>query len=239
MQHGLVVPCLLHGRFPSARTVLKLSRLHPGITWYEANRYLSSSTQTEQPRTIRWSTVQPLFEQAVADTLVIMDSRYFGIPAAARRRGTLEIIAAESFEEQENHIARCAFTRALSEKLRTQAVRMRPFSAADLHAQLLAEYPRIVQEVTPEREFLSTFPAPLHLQLADSHNVPSVLIAPLCRSRLPSLESVPSSSPGAQVSFTVRLDKEPDADCWADWIRLMPDGVREVKVEGGFRSALR
>ena len=29
-----------------------------------------------------------------------MDSRYFGLPAAARRRGTLEIIAAGSFEEQ-------------------------------------------------------------------------------------------------------------------------------------------
>lgn len=180
-----------------------------------------------------------MFEQAIADTLVIMDSRYFGLPAAARRRGTLEIIAAGSFEEQASPIARCAFTQALSEKLRTQAARMRPFSAADLHAQLLAEYPRIVQEVNPDQEFLSSFPAPLHLQLADSLNIPSVLLAPLRRSRLPSIESVSSPSPGAQVSLTVRLDREPDADCWADWLRLMPDGIREVKVEGGFRSTLR
>lgn len=207
---------------------------------YKANKRVSSSTQSEPPRTIRWSTLQPLFEQAVADTLVIMDSRYFGLPAAARRRGTLEIIAAGSFEEQAGSpLARCAFTQALSEKLRTQAARMRPFSAADLHAQLLAEYPRIVQELNPDREFLSSFPAPLHLQLADSHNVPSVLLAPLPRSRLPSIESVSSPSPGAQVSLTVRLDKDPDVDCWADWLRLMPTGVREVKVEGGFRSVLR
>lgn len=206
---------------------------------YKANKHVSSSTQTEQPRTIRWSTVQPLFEQAIADTLVIMDCRYFGLPAAARRRGTLEIIAAGSFEEQASPLARCAFTQALSEKLRTQAARMRAFSAADLHAQLLAEYPRLVRELNPDREFLSSFPAPLHMQLADSHNVPSVLLAPLRRSRLPSIESVSSSSPGAQVSLTVRLDREPDVDCWADWLRLMPDGVREVKVEGAFRSALR
>lgn len=169
-----------------------------------------------------------------------MDSKYFGVPAAARRRGTLEIIAAGSFEEQASSpLARSAFTQALSEKLRTQAARMRPISAADLHAQLLGEYPRIVQDLTPEREFLSSFPAPLHLQLADSHNVPSILLAPLRRSRLPSIESVSPSSPGAQLSLTVRLDKEPDIESWADWLRTMPDGVRDVKVEGGFRSALR
>ena len=206
----------------------------------KANKHVCSSTRSEKPHTIRWSTVQPLFEQAIADTLVIMDSKYFGLPAAARRRGTLEIIAAGSFEEQAtSQLTRCAFTQALSEKLRTQAARMRPFSAADLHAQLLAEYPRIVQDLTPEREFLSSFPAPLHLQLADSHNVPSVLLAPLRRSRLPSIESVSSSSPGAQLRLTVRLDKEPDMESWADWLRTMPDGVREIKVESGFRSALR
>lgn len=205
---------------------------------YKANEYVTSSTQSGQPCTIRWSTVQPLFEQAIADTLVIMDSRYFGILGAARRRGTLEVLAAGSFEEHASPLARCAFTQALSEKLRTQAARMRPFSAAELHAQLLAEYPRIVQDMNPDREFLTSFPAPLHLQLADSQMVPSVLLAPLRRSRFNSTESA-SPLPGAEVSMTVRLDREPDADRWADWLRLMPDGVREVKIEGAFRSALR
>lgn len=205
---------------------------------YKANEYVTSSTQSGQPCTIRWSTVQPLFEQAIADTLVIMDSRYFGILGAARRRGTLEVLAAGSFEEHASPLARCAFTQALSEKLRTQAARMRPFSAAELHAQLLAEYPRIVQDMNPDREFLTSFPAPLHLQLADSQMVPSVLLAPLRRSRFNSTESA-SPLPGAEVSMTVRLDREPDADRWADWLRLMPEGVREVKIEGAFRSALR
>lgn len=205
---------------------------------HKANKHVSSSTQSEKPCTIRWSTVQPLFEQAIADTLVIMDCRYFGIPGAARRRGSLEILAAGSFEEQASPLARCAFTQALSEKLRTQAARMRPFSAAELHAQLLAEYPRIVQELTPDREFLSSFPAPLHLHLAVGQIATSALLSPLRRSRLPSTESV-SPFPGAEVSMTVRLDKEPDADVWADWLRLMPDGVREVKIEGNFRSAPR
>lgn len=168
-----------------------------------------------------------------------MDARYFGLSGAARRRGTLEIIAAGSFEEQASPLARCAFTQELSKELRARAASMRPSTAADLHAKLLAEYPRIVEERTPEREFLSSSPAPLHLQLADSHNVPSILLAPLRRSRLPSIESVSSPSPGAHLSLTIRLDKEPDADCWADWLRLMPDGVREVKIEGSFQSASR
>lgn len=189
---------------------------------------------------IRWCTLQPLFEQAIADTLIIMDARYFGLEAVpVRRRGMLEIIAAGSFEEHASPIARSAFTQALCEKLRAQAARMRPFSAADLHVQLLSEYPRIVQELNPEREILSNFPAPLHLQLADSNNVPSILLAPLRRSRLPSIESVSSSSPGAQLNLTIRLDKEPDGEAWADWLRLMPDGVKDIKVEGSFRSALR
>ncbi|KAI3394390.1 hypothetical protein diail_2857 [Diaporthe ilicicola] len=213
--------------------------LHDGVP--SADKHVSSSTESEQPRTIRWSAVQPFLEQAIADTLVIMDAKYFGVPTAARRRGTLEVIAAGTFEEQAaNPLARCAFTQALSQNLRTRAARTKPFSAADLHAQLLAEYPKIVQELSCDRELLTNFPAPLHLQLADSHNVPSILIAPLQRSRPPSIESVASSSsPGAQLSLTLRLDREPDADCWAEWLRLMPDGVRDVKVEGSFRSALR
>ncbi|KAI7781874.1 hypothetical protein LA080_014055 [Diaporthe eres] len=221
------------------RDVLKIF-YYNGRAQLDRNRQmvLASSTQSEKPCTIRWSTVQPLFEQAIADTLVIMDCRYFGIPGAARRRGSLEILAAGSFEEQASPLARCAFTQALSEKLRTQAARMRPFSAAELHAQLLAEYPRIVQELTPDREFLSSFPAPLHLHLAVGQIATSALLSPLRRSRPPSIESV-SPFPGAEVSMTVRLDKEPDADVWADWLRLMPDGVREVKIEGNFRSAPR
>lgn len=169
-----------------------------------------------------------------------MDSKYFGVPGAKREKGTLEIIAAGSFEEHASSpLARCAFTQTLSDKLRTQAARMRPFSAANLHAQLLGEYPRIVQDLNPEREFLSSFPAPLHLQLPGSHNVPSILLAPLRRSRLPSIESVSSSPPGAQLSLTVRLDKLPNIELWTEWLRTMPDGVREVKVESGFQSALR
>lgn len=208
---------------------------------YKANKHVSSSTQNGQPCIIRWSTVQPLFEQAIADTLVIMDCRYYGIPVATRRRGTLEVLAAASFEEQASPLARCAFTQALSEKLRIQAARVRPFSAAQLHAHLLAEYPRIVQDMNPEREFLSTFPAPLHIQHAGSQIVPSVLLAPLRGGRLNSNEGA-SPLPGGEVRevrMTVRLDQEPDADLWADWLRLMPDGIREVQIEGAFRSALR
>lgn len=142
----------------------------------------------------------------------------------------IEFIAAGSFEQHpRGQLGRCAFTRALSKELRTQAARVPPISAADLHARLLAAYPQFVQELEPSHDFLHSLPTPQHVQITECNNVPSILLGPL---RLPSVESNSSSStPGPQVSLTVRVDREPDMDSWTDWIRLMPDGIREVKIE--------
>ncbi|KAG8159510.1 hypothetical protein KVR01_010147 [Diaporthe batatas] len=208
---------------------------YSGRTQLDVNRamVLTSSTQTGQPCVIRWAAVQLQLEQAVADTIVIMDSKYFGVPGSARRQGMIEFLAAGSFEQHPSgQLGRRAFTHALSKELRSQAARMPPISAADLHARLLAVYPQVVQELEPSHDFLRSMPTPQHVQISESKILPSILLGPLRRSRPPSVESNASSStPGSQVSLTVRLDREPDMETWADWVRLMPDGVRDVRIE--------
>ncbi|KUI54622.1 hypothetical protein VP1G_02015 [Cytospora mali] len=220
------------------RDVLKIV-YYNGHTYLDENRCmtLAGSTEPEEACGIRWNGIQQIFEEASSDTLVIMDAPYFGLPEAIRKCGVLEVLAAGSFEEHASPLARCAFTRALINKLRTQAPRSKPFSAAELHAQLVSEYPRIIQDLTPERTFLTKFPAPLHLQLSGSNNVPSILLAPLRRRcSLPKLESIPS--PGTQLSMTFHLDKAPNMERWVDWLRLMPDDVKDIRVEGPFRTTL-
>lgn len=218
------------------RDVLKIV-YYNGHTYLDENRcmILADSKEPKEACEIRWSSIQHLFEEAVSDTLVIMDAPYFGLPEAIRKRGVLEILAAGSFEEHASPLGRCAFTRALIHKLRTQAPRPKPFSAAELHAQLVSEYPRIIQDLTPDRAFLTKFPAPLHMQLSGSNNVPSILLAPLRRQcSWPKLEDL--SSPDMQLCMTFQLDKDPNMEQWLDWLRLMPDGVKEIKVEGPSRS---
>ena len=40
--------------------------------------------------------------------------------------------------------------------------------------------------------------------------------------------------------MSVRLkDDNVDVDSWNEWLRLMPSGVRDVKVEGPFRATYR
>lgn len=210
-----------------------------GHAYLDENRcmILAGSADPDEVGGVRWNGIQQLFEEAISDTLVIMDAPYFGLPEAIRKRGVLEILAAGSFEEYTSPLARCAFTKALIDKLQTQAPRPRSFSAAELHAQLVSEYPRIIQDLTPERAFLTKFPAPLHLQLSGSNNVPSILLAPLrSRCSLPELESAPS--PGTQLSLTFQLNKDPNMERWVDWLRLMPDDVKEFRVYGSFQSAL-
>ena len=213
------------------RDVLKIV-YYNGHTYLDENRcmVLSCSTEPGDACGIRWNGIQQLFEEAISDTLILMDAPYFGTPEAIKKRGVLEVLAAGSFEEHASPLARCAFTRALIDKLRTQAPRPRPISAAELHAQLVSEYPRIIQDLTPERTFLTKFPAPLHLQLCGSNNVPSILLAPLRRRC--SLPKMTGSSQGTQLSMIFQLDKDPNMERWVDWLRLMPDDVKEIRVEG-------
>lgn len=167
-----------------------------------------------------------------------MDAAYYPSSRMSRQRGVLEIIAASMSEDHFNALDRCAFTRALAEQLRTRATRSNPLSAAELHSILLANYPKMIQDRNPERETVTSFPAPLHTMMSGNSRLPSILLAPVHQTS--PLRSSFSYENNPQLHLSIRLnDDNVDVDSWNEWLRLMPEGIKDVKVEGPFRPAFR
>ncbi|OAA62650.1 hypothetical protein SPI_04190 [Niveomyces insectorum RCEF 264] len=213
----------------------------------EREMVLSSSMNKTFGPTIRWSGIQQVLEDATSDTLVLMDAAYYPCSKMKRREGVLELIAASAGEDSSKTLGRISFTQALTEELRTrldQTFRgpLAALSAAELHVRLMASYPRMIQDRNPEMERILSFPSPLHLQMSASARLPSILLAP-CRTRQPgsphahTREALPS---GTQLTLTLRLaEGGVDKAGWVEWMRLLPEGVCDVKCENAFRSAYR
>lgn len=199
---------------------------------------LASSNHADRASAIRWSAVQQFFENARSDALLIMDCAYYPSYKTVRQQGMLELIAASAGEDHVELLGRNTFTRALTDLLRLRAVQQykEPFSAGELHSKLLSLYPQLIRERNPGKELITNFPTPLGMQLSGLKTLPSILIAPL-RGRGP-----PPAPPegGTHLTLTFRLeDGSFNADSWAEWLRSMPQGIREVKVEGPYRNTLR
>jgi hypothetical protein len=177
----------------------------------------------------------------MSDTLIIMDAAYYPSSKLVRQQGVLEMVAASAGEDHAKFLDRGAFTRALTAELRTRASQkfMSPLSAAELHAKLLTSYPKLVQDRTPEQEVITSFPSPLHLQLSGNPRLPSILLGPVQRGSPLGLESPPSASgSNGQLTITFRLtDESINADSWVEWLRLMPDCVKDARVEGPYRTS--
>jgi hypothetical protein len=201
-----------------------------------------SSKDREKASTIRWSGIQNSLEEACADTLIIMDAAYYPSSKMVRQQGVLELIAASVSEEHYKAVDRCAFTRALTDQLRTRATQQRhlkELSAAELHSKLLSLYPKMIQEQYPDRETITSFPSPLHMQTSGNSRLPSILLAPVPQTP-PMRTGLPFSPElnGPQLLVSIRLanEEELDMDSWTEWFRMMPDGIKEVKVDGPYRA---
>lgn len=110
-------------------------------------------------------------------------------------------------------------------------------SAAELHVRLMSSYPRIIENLNQSKERLTSHPTPLHIQMASDARLPSILLAP-CRKPLPT--SPEATAPGTQLNLTLRLvDGAVDKAAWAEWMRLLPEGVREVKCDTPYRNTFR
>lgn len=183
-----------------------------------------------------------MLEDAVSDTLILMDAAYYPCSKMTRRNGVLELIAASAGESQSNALGRVSFTRALIDELQmrlSQKYRgpLSTLSAAALHVRLLSAYPRILQEQNPEKEQLTSFPSPLHIQISENPRLPSILLAP---SKRPPPASPEMLAPGTQIHLTVQLsDSGVDKAGWTEWMRLLPESVQEVKCESPFRNTFR
>lgn len=194
--------------------------------------FFTSPKDPESPLAIRWSGIQQIFENASADTLIIMDAAYYPSSMPIKHEGMLELMAASASGDHLGLLDRGAFTRALTDQLKRATQRfMNALSAAELHAKLLSQYPTMIRDRSPEKEMVMSFPSPLFMQLSRSSRLPSILLAPLQRSPLPISPDSPSG--GVQMTLTFRCKEEAfSADKWAECFRLMPEGIREVKVEG-------
>ncbi|KAL9480432.1 hypothetical protein ACSS6W_005218 [Trichoderma asperelloides] len=221
------------------RDVLKIV-YYIGHTYLDGNRdmVLASSKDPERASTIRWSGMQQILEEACADTLIIMDAAYFPPSRIVRQQGVLEIIAASLSEDHLTALDRCAFTRALADQLRTRAARQTPLSVVELHSILLALYPKLARDRTPEREIIMSFPAPLHTMMSGNSRLPSIFLSPVQQSS--PLRSSFSYENSPQLHLAIKLnDDNIDIDSWNEWLRMMPEGIKDIKIDGPFRTTFR
>ncbi|TQN67721.1 hypothetical protein CSHISOI_07763 [Colletotrichum shisoi] len=221
------------------RDVLKIV-YYNGHSYLDGNRemVLASSKDKDKAETIRWSGIQQVFEEACSDTLIIMDAAFFPSSKMHRQQGVLELVAAAVSEEHFDALDRCTFTKVLTEHLKTRASQRftSPFSAAELHSKLLSNYPSLVQDKNPEKETITSFPSPLHMQVSGNAQLPSILLAPLNIG--PLRTSLPFGTEGQQLVLSFRIGDEPiDIDNWTEWLRMMPEGVKDVRVDGPFRPS--
>ncbi|KAL6877008.1 hypothetical protein J3F83DRAFT_759356 [Trichoderma novae-zelandiae] len=221
------------------RDVLKIV-YYIGHTYLDGNRdmVLASSKDPERASTIRWSGIQQILEEACSDTLIIMDAAYYPPARIVRQQGVLEIIAASLSEDHLTALDRCAFTLALAEQLRTRAARQTPLSVVELHSILMALYPKMARDPTPEREMIVSFPAPLHTMMSGNSRLPSIFLSPVQLSS--PLRSSFSYENSPQLHLAIKLnDENIDIDSWNEWLRMMPEGIKDIKIEGPFRTAFR
>ncbi|OLN86807.1 hypothetical protein CCHL11_07830 [Colletotrichum chlorophyti] len=219
------------------RDVLKIV-YYNGHSYLDSNRemVLASSKDKDKAETIRWSGIQQVLEEACSDTLIIMDAAFFPCSKMHRQKGVLELVAAAVSEEHFDALDRCTFTKMLVENLRTRASQSftSPYSAAELHSKLLSNYPSLVQDKTPEKETITSFPSPLHMQMSGNAQLPSILLAPLNISQIRT--NLPFGNDGQQLVLSFRIGDEPlDIDSWTEWLRMMPEGVKDVRVDGPYR----
>lgn len=141
----------------------------------------------------RWSAIQTLLERSKSDVLILLDC-CAGAASATFPNGNsiTETISASTWDAIAPDPGRYSFTNALIEVL--QEWRMRTFSAAMLHAEVLArlKHPRPININGKHFEARST---PVHFMMTANHKAPSIEL-----SRVLPQEKVPESGLGPATS---------------------------------------
>lgn len=165
-----------------------------------------------------------------------MDAAFYPCNRLVRQQGVFEIFAAALSEDHYNSLGRLTFTRLLAEQLRIRAARGNPLSVAELHSILLTSYPKVVHERHPETEIITSYPCPMHMLVSGNSRLPSIFLSPIQHSSPLrgsfTFENIP------QMHLTIKLSEEGlDLDSWNEWLRLIPDGVKDIKVDGPYRAS--
>ncbi|KAK4238566.1 hypothetical protein C8A03DRAFT_14968 [Achaetomium macrosporum] len=155
-----------HARIDESRQSTWCANRRPGSPW------------------LQWSAIQTLLERSISDVLILLDC-CAGAASATFPTGQsiTETISASSWDAIAPDPGRYSFTNALIEVL--EEWRQRTFSAAMLHAEILArlKHPRPILINGKRFEARST---PVHFMMTSNHKAPSIEICRLVpRSRLP------------------------------------------------------
>ena len=210
---------------------------------------------------VRWSAIQTLLERSKSDVLILLDC-CAGAASATFPNGNsiTETISASSWEAIAPDPGRYSFTNALIEVL--QEWRMRNFSAAMLHAEVLArlKHPRPITINGKHFEARST---PVHFMMTANHKAPSIELSrmrhveevrepephrspPIMMGRatdtgepsvgMPASKEPDEDTPHVMISLALEDDQRLDINAWEQWLNAFPSMAKYVKVQGVFKS---
>ena len=207
---------------------------------------------------LQWSAIQTLLERSLSDTLILLDC-CAGAASATFPNGKsiTETISASSWDAIAPDPGRYSFTNALIEVLGEW--RLRTFSAAMLHAEVLArlKHPRPIAINGKLFEARST---PVHFMMTSNHKAPSIewgRILPADRmppsppqeaqdphtdpptGRGPDTVAVSEPNedePHVMISLALEDNQQLDLNAWEQWLASFPALAKYVKVQGVFKS---
>ncbi|KAF9875525.1 tyrosine-protein phosphatase non-receptor type 6 [Colletotrichum karsti] len=233
-----------HARIDESRQSTWCATRHPDSPW------------------LQWSAIQTLLERSASDVLILLDC-CAGAASATFPNGNsiTETISASSWDAIAPDPGRYSFTNALIEVL--QEWRLRAFSAAMLHAEVLArlKHPR---PITINGKLFEARSTPVHFMMTSNHKAPSIemsrILPPEARPPSPPQDTVASESetpegipggrgPGApisgepnedtphvMISLALEDNQQLDLNAWEQWLSNFPAMAKYVKVQGVFKS---
>ncbi|KAF5001263.1 hypothetical protein FDECE_11017 [Fusarium decemcellulare] len=212
---------------------------------------------------LQWSAIQTLLERSLSDVLILLDC-CAGAASATFPNGSsiTETISASSWDAIAPDPGRYSFTNALIEVL--QEWRLRAFSAAMLHAEVLArlKHPR---PITINGKYFEARSTPVHFMMTSNHKAPSIEMSRMSPGdNLPSPEILPiptlghetgrapdsapvarndymftepnEDTPHVMISLALEDDQRLDINAWEQWLSAFPAMAKYVKVQGVFKS---
>ncbi|EGX89253.1 Rhodanese-like protein [Cordyceps militaris CM01] len=170
------------------------------LVYYGGHARIDESRQstwcaTREPSSpwLQWSAIQTLLERSKSDVLILLDC-CAGAASATFSTGNsiTETISASSWDAIAPDPGRYSFTNALIEVL--QEWRSRTFSAAMLHAEVLArlKHPR---PITINGKLFEARSTPVHFMMTANHKAPSIELCNARQQKMPPSPPLPPSPP--------------------------------------------
>jgi len=197
-----------------------------GHSYLKDGQMMISSCQEPDSPAFSFTIVRSFLKRSRSDILVILDSALY--PAAdmsQKAAGSIEMIAACPGSENAMPVDRAAFAEMLAEIFRERA--RHPLSAAQLHARLMSLYMERKESATGDGTLAWLLPFYIQGFPVDRNpGLPSVALAPLMRGKTPMGPALASD-----IHVKVRLQNPCALDPIKEWLRRMPDTVRDVQVD--------